>query len=55
MFKHATPADRKFEKAACFAPETQDPLLRTGDKVTIEGITIEVIMHGTLDQIRITK
>lgn len=55
MFKHATPANRKFEKAACFAPETQDPLLRTGDKVTFEGITIEVITHGTLDQIRITK
>ena len=55
MFKQATPANRKFEQAACLAPQTQDPLLRTGDKITFEGITIEVTTHGTLDQIRITK
>ena len=55
MFIHAVPAGRKYEKATCFAPQTQDPLLRTGDKVTFEGITIEVTTHGTLDQIKISK
>lgn len=55
MFVHAVPAGRKFESAACYAPQTQDPLLRAGDKVTFEGITIEVTAHGTLDQIKISK
>ena len=55
MFIQAIPAGRKFEKAACYAPDTQDPLLRTGDKVTLEGITVEVTAHGTLDQIKISK
>ena len=55
MFIQAIPSGRKFEKATCYAPQTQDPLLRTGDKVTFEGITIEVMEHGTLDQIKISK
>ena len=55
MFIQAIPAGRKFEKAACYAPDTRGPLLRTGDKVTLEGITVEVTAHGTLDQIKISK
>ena len=36
-------------------PLPPDPLLRTGDKVTIEGVTIEVLQHRNLDKIRITR
>lgn len=34
---------------------TRDELLHEGDKVTIEGITIELIAHGNYDKIVVTK
>jgi M6 family metalloprotease-like protein len=39
----------------CITQQFADPLLYEGDKVTVEGITIEVLMHGNYDRIRITK
>jgi hypothetical protein len=39
----------------CATLQFPDPLLYEGDKVTVEGITIEVLMHGNYDRIRITK
>tara|TARA_Y100000590_G_C15643476_1_gene985940 strand:- start:136 stop:1467 length:1332 start_codon:yes stop_codon:yes gene_type:complete len=32
-----------------------DPLLRLGDKVTVEGVTVELVRSGTYDRIRVSK
>ncbi len=32
-----------------------DPLLRLGDSVTVEGVTIELVQSGGYDRIRISK
>lgn len=34
---------------------TVDPLLREGEKVTIDGITVEVVRQGNFDKLRITR
>ncbi len=39
----------------CAVAPFADPLLYEGDKVSAEGITIEVLMHGNYDRIRISK
>lgn len=39
----------------CIAPPAIDPLLYKGDKITVEGITVESLMHGNYDRIRITS
>ena len=53
FFVPVEPAGRPFEKAACFSPDTTDSLLRTGDKVTYEGVTVEVLLHGVYDLVKI--
>ena len=37
------------------APPVADLLLRTGEKITVEGVTIEILKHGNLDKVRISK
>ena len=49
------PAGRPLEKTACRSPDTTDSLLRTGDKITFDGVTVEVIQHGTFDVVRISR
>ena len=54
------PAGRKkeYHSAAadpCNAEPFSDPLLYRGDKITIDGIDIEVLFSGNFDRIRVTK
>jgi len=39
----------------CQAQPFPDPLLYEGDKVTVEGMTIQVLESGTFDKIRVTR
>ena len=56
-----SPAGRELEKDSCGAlnnrsAPTKDELLHKGDKITIDGITIEVILHeNNLDIINISR
>jgi len=54
------PSERPLEKDSCGSlntstPPTRDLLLHEGDIVSIDGITVEVLLHGNYDKIRITK
>lgn len=49
------PAGRPLEKTACRSPDTTDSLMRTGDKITYDGVTVEVLQHGTFDRVKISK
>jgi hypothetical protein len=42
-------------KKPCMAPAFPDPLLYEGEKVSVEGLTIQVLLHGNYDRIKITK
>ena len=55
-----SPMGRKLEDDSCRklngkTPLTKDELLRKGDKVTIDGITIEVIAHGNYDKVLVSR
>jgi hypothetical protein len=39
----------------CNSEPFADPLLYQGDRVTIEGMNVEVLTHGNFDQIKISK
>ena len=50
------PSDRtKQSVPGCRVEPFADPLLYQGNKLTIAGLTIEVVKVANLDQIRITK
>jgi hypothetical protein len=49
------PAGRISEKSDCQTISTPNPLLRERDKVSVEGVTIQVLEHGTYDRIRVSK
>jgi M6 family metalloprotease-like protein len=49
------PLGRPVVSSPCPASPLIDSLLRTGDKVSFEGITIENLRSGNFDKIRITK
>ncbi len=49
------PPGRLNESASCFASQSRDLLLHEGDKVTYEGITIEMLAHGDFDRVRISR
>ena len=57
----ASPPGRASEQDSCgslngrSSGPTKDELLHEGDKVSVEGITIEVLAHGNYDKIRISK
>lgn len=60
FLKPLTLPNRPFEMDECGQKNqrtepTQDLLLREGEKATIEGITIEILLHGNRDRIRITR
>lgn len=50
-----SPAGRAVESYSCFASPTVDLLLHEGDKVSYEGITIEMLAHGDYDQLRLSR
>lgn len=50
-----TPNGRKAISSPCPASITLDSLLRAGDKISIDGITIENLALGNFDKIRISK
>ena len=54
------PAGRALERDSCGSqnsttPATRDLLLHEGDKITVEGITVEVLLHGNYDKILVSK
>lgn len=49
------PAGRNLEQSDCQTISVPNPMLREGDKVTVEGVTVEVLQHGTYDQVRISR
>jgi len=54
------PAVRVLEKDSCGSQNnrsepTRDLLLHEGDKVMVEGITVEVLLHGNYDKILVSK
>ena len=55
------PSGRPLERDSCSAQNSRsigpvpDFLLHPGEKITVEGITIEVLQHGNYDKIKITK
>lgn len=49
------PTGRNLEQSDCQTIPAPNPLLREGDKVNVEGITIEVLQHGTYDRVRISR
>ena len=57
----ASPPGRVSEQDSCgslngrSSGPTKDELLHEGDKISVEGITIEVLAHGNYDKIRISK
>jgi M6 family metalloprotease-like protein len=55
-----SPSNRKLEDDSCGELNdrsglTKDELLHEGDKVTAEGITVELITHGNYDKILVSK
>jgi len=52
----SSPAGRGDENLfPCVVEPNPDFLLRTGDKVLVDGLTVEVLEHGNLDKIRISR
>ena len=55
------PSGRPLERDSCSAQNSRsigpvpDFLLHPGEKITVEGITIEVLQHGNYDKIKIAK
>lgn len=54
-FVPIAPSGREIENYSCYAIRTSDLLLHEGDKVSYEGITIEMLAHGDYDRIRVSK
>lgn len=50
-----TPSGRQNSSTSCNAPPSLDSLLRRGDKVLIEGLTIELLKSDRFDKISITR
>jgi hypothetical protein len=56
-----SPPNRPNQRDSCnslntrSSPPNPDFLLRKNDKVVVEGFTIEVLEHGNLDRLQITK
>lgn len=51
-----TPTGRNNLDSSCkFAPQPPDSILRLGDKVTVDGLTVEVVKSGKFDRVLISK
>ena len=53
------PLNRPNQRDSCSSQYGGEPnpdfLLRGGDKVVVDGLTIEVLRHGNLDKVQVTK
>ncbi len=49
------PAGRPVEGSSCWNHPDIDPLLREGEKIIVEGVSIEVLLHGKYDRIKISR
>jgi M6 family metalloprotease-like protein len=49
------PSGRSIVSSPCPTSPMIDSLLRTGDKISVDGITIEILLSGNFDKIRISK
>jgi M6 family metalloprotease-like protein len=51
-----SPPGRAFEQTiGCITNSTIDYLLRENDKITVEGVTVEVLLHRNYDRIKISR
>jgi M6 family metalloprotease-like protein len=55
FFKPIFPSERPVLRSTCLTPPSADLLLHEGEKVTVEGLTIEVLVHGDYDKIVVSK
>jgi M6 family metalloprotease-like protein len=55
FFTPIFPSGRPVLRSTCLTPPSEDLLLHAGEKVTVEGITIEVLMHGNYDKVVISR
>jgi hypothetical protein len=52
----SSPAGRQAQNFNnCAVAPNPDFLLRKGDKVVVEGFTVEVLEHGTLDKVLVSR
>lgn len=57
----AAPRGRANQQDSCNSqsyrgtPQTPDFLLRRGDKVMVAGVTVEVLQHGRVDRVRVSR
>jgi M6 family metalloprotease-like protein len=50
-----SPAGRQVQNLPCAVEPNPDFLLRKGDKVVVEGFTVEVLEHGALDKVLVSR
>ena len=55
FFTPIFPSGRPVLRSTCLTPPSEDLLLHAGEKVTVEGITIEVLVHGNYDKVVISR
>jgi hypothetical protein len=55
FFTAIVPSGRSLERYSCAAVPSIDPLLHEGDSVTYGGVTIQLLLHGEYDRIRISR
>ena len=55
FLKPIFPSERPVLRSTCLTPPSADLILHKGDKVTVDGITIEVLTHGNYNNIIVTK
>jgi hypothetical protein len=55
FFTAIVPSGRNVERYSCAAVPSVDPLLHEGELVTFEGVTIQLLLHGDFDRIRISR
>ena len=55
FFSAITPPGRSAERYSCATTPSIDPLLHEGESVTFEGVTVQLLLHGDYDRIRISR
>ena len=50
-----SPSSRTLEQSGCNMPPTSDLFIHQGEKITYEGVTVEVLIQANYDRIRISK
>lgn len=54
-FSAIVPTGRNTERYNCAANPSIDPLLHEGESITFEGVTIQLLLHGDYDRVRISR